>query len=104
MGTLNNRENSFFRFMATLQSPRTLTLVYLDIASVTIPEGLVKFINQAFGENFSIFLTIFKTTGIVLRALAKPPGLSFLVQIVPIEEVCLHLEVLPFGLQFLFSL
>ena len=57
-----------------LHSPTTLMSVYLPTASVMIPEGLVKFTKIALGAYCFMAAATSKMTGMVLKALANPPG------------------------------
>ena len=72
--TPNTSVNVIFICIGTLHNPKHFTFEYLFIASVTIPDGFVKLISQAFGQTSSISLHISRITGIVLKAFAKPPG------------------------------
>lgn len=58
-----------------LHRPMHFILLCLSTASVTMPLGLVKLINQASGQSSSMSRQISRITGIVRKALANPPAL-----------------------------
>ena len=60
-------------FTGTLQSPTTRIELWSEMACVIIPDGFVKLIRKASGQSFSILFAISSITGIVRKALKKPP-------------------------------